>query len=69
MRVLCVALVCFTTLLHTQCCFSYTQLCVRICLAVARPGAGDAILVFVSGMAEIDALVELFVSRAKWGVK
>lgn len=40
------------------------KLAVRIALAVARPGTGDAILIFVAGMADIDALVETFQEMA-----
>jgi hypothetical protein len=31
-----------------------------VALAVARPGTGDSIIIFVSGMGEIDKLCEIF---------
>jgi HrpA-like RNA helicase len=40
------------------------KLAVRISLSVAKPGTGDCILIFVSGMAEIDKIVELFAEIA-----
>jgi len=36
------------------------KLAVHITMNVARPGTGDAILIFVSGLADIEKLVELF---------